>query len=229
MERLMATVTPIEIIVYSLSANGVLDDGSPMYAYVKVPSVITSVTECIVSLAFRQFMAPATAAASGGGSTSGSSSSSTSDNESSHQHVWGTGGAGTGFTTKVYTDGGGTDFQLPTNSSSQLTTDGGAAHGHGMAHTHSTPNHTHALTYGTYEETYPASHSVKVKTYERVGSSWTLRNTSSAITTDLADLNLTSIITGPGDWQLRIQSDAGQPNAGRLGCDLYGAITARIG
>jgi hypothetical protein len=105
------------------------------------------------------------------------------------------------------------------------------SHNHTIAHTHDVTiaAHTHALTYGTYEETYPASHSVKVKTYERVGSVWTLRNTSAAITADLADLDLTSAITGPGDWQLRIQSDAGQPNAGRLGCDLYGAITAQIG
>jgi len=205
--------TPIRLLPLSVSANGYLDSGSPMRGYVVIPTV-TTVSSAIIKLAFRQFMAPATAASSGGSATSGTGG---------HTHWWGiyVDDVPPARTKRDYLSGDGTvGVNIETGSASSLKTSFEAE----GDHAHSVPAHTHNLTYGTYEEAYPASHSVKVKTYELVAGVWTLRNTSAALTTDQASIDLTSIITGAGDWRFEILSDAAQPNGGRLGCDLYGTF-----
>jgi hypothetical protein len=219
-----------------IAAQGILDSGSPMYAYLKLTDRAYLVIEAKVSLAFRQFLAPATAAASsgtltsisGGGSTSGASSAtSTASNsnsgvqmESNATHSHAGGAAAQGVST-------------PTNGSALIVTLTG--HTHDIPHTHATPahqhdinGHTHALTYGTFEETFPASHSVTLRVYERVGAAWTLRGTLAGLTADLVDVDLTAVIDGPGDWRLTVQSEAAQPNGGRLGCDLYGLVWVAV-
>jgi hypothetical protein len=239
-------VTPYRLDNMIFGGPGVFDDGSPMRVFVKVPTDVSSIVSVNVTLAFREFFAAAKSASSGGGSTSGSSSAgssgassdSTSSNGGSHSHRWGehlTDVPGS-FTVRQYQDGpGNTFFNLDTEDQSNLDTDTTSnhshtlAHTHGIPHTHSTPSHTHPLTYGTFEETFPASHSVTLKTYKRIGGAWTLQNTVSGLTANLEDVDLTGVITGPGDWRIEAQSAASQPNNGRLGCDIFGSIIAVVG
>lgn len=223
----IASITPVRVTPISFSANGYLDSGSPMRAYVKVPA-LQSVTEAAITLAFRQFMAPSTAASSGGADTSGSSSAGSSSSDLTGltfvdtPAAVGSGTTGAASAGTAHTHGGGS---LETTSGVLVSVSGTGSHNHSIPHTHSTPNHTHSLTYGTYEETYPVSHSVKVKTYKRVAGTWTLQDTSASLTGDLEDLDLTSVITSAGDWRFEVLSDAAQPNGGRLGLDLFGLIT----
>lgn len=215
-------VNAVRILPLSFSANGYLDDASPMRAFVKVPAEVTSVSEAAVTLAFRQFMAPATTVPSGGGSTSGSSASGVNVSTEQHSHAVTTGVSGAASAGTAHTHGPGTYdtalTSLPTAAVVSLNN-----------HTHTTPAHTHSLTYGTYEETYPASHSVKLKVYRRFTdgagtSTWTLLHTSASQTADLVDLDLTAYITTGGDYRLEVLSDAAQPNGGRLGLDLFGTL-----
>lgn len=237
--RAVNTPTPTRVMPLAFSANGFLDSGSPLYAFVKVPANVKSVDEAAITLAFRQFMAPATAAAasgsltsdSGGGSTSGSSSAASSNNASETFGLGtlsnsGTSGAASTGTAHTHSVG---SYATPDS----VISAGG--HSHPIPHTHSTPSHqhtvpthSHALTYGTFEEAYPVSHSVSVATYKRSGGAWTLMNTVSGLTADLEDLDLTAVITGPGDWRIQVQSAAAQPNGGRLGCDLYGTLSVVV-
>lgn len=236
----LVAVTPIRITPLTFGAQGFLDSGSPLYCYVKVPTAVQSVTDVQVSFAFRQFMAPATAATSGGADTSGASSATTSgaSNTSSSNEktltlglssnlMIGTSGAASAGTAHTHGAGSYEDAAWPfiTDIDPHSHT---IAHTHNIPHTHSTPNHTHALTYGTYEETMPVSQSVKVTVYERVAGVWTLRHTSASQTALLVDLDLTSVIDSAGDWRIQVKSDAAQPNGGRLGCDIFGAITAVV-
>jgi hypothetical protein len=205
-------VNAIKILPLSVSANGYLDSGSPMRAYVKVPSEVTAINQVALTLAFRQFMAPATAASSGGGSTSGSKALTVAMQSSGLGLSSGTSGDASTGTAHTHTSG---SYRGTLDETAIADID---------PHDHTTPNHTHGLAYGTYEESYPASHSVKVKVYQRVSSTWTLVYTSASQTADLVDLDLTSAITGPGDWRLEVLSDAAQPNGGRLGLDLFGTL-----
>jgi hypothetical protein len=224
-----------QLVPYSFGGGGILDTGSPLYVYAKIPDRVYVIVEALVSLSFRQFLAPATAAASsgtltsvsGGGSTSGSSSSATSsddgilllvENSNTHSHAGGAAAQGVVGPTIGAALVKGTDPHHHTNPHTHST----------PAHQHDINGHTHALTYGTFEEAYPGSHSVTLKVYERVGGSWTLRGTFTGLTGDLEDVDLTAVMTGPGDWRLTVQSEAGQPQGGRLGCDVYGALTGAI-
>lgn len=247
--RTINTPPPTKLQPLTFSANGVLDSGSPMYAFVKVPSNVQLVSECKITLAFRQFFAHATAATttgtltsdSGGGSTSGASSASSSSATGvGHVHSFATdGGAGAGGASRLYGPTGvGPGFYINTTAAGNIETGPettSLSHSHPIPHTHSTPahqhtvpGHSHALTYGTFEEAYPTSHSVTVKVYQRVASAWTLVYTSPALTGDLEDLDLAAVITGPGDWRVQAQSDAAQPNGGRLGLDLFGSLTVTM-
>lgn len=238
-----------QLVPYSFGGGGILDSGSPMYVFVKIPDRVYVIVEALVTLSFRQFLAPATAAAasgtltsdSGGGSTSGASSASSSASTGvGHVHSFATdGGAGSGGTSRLYGPTGvGPGFYLNTTAAGSIETGpetSSLSHSHGITHTHTTPahqhtvpTHTHGLTYGTFEEAFPASHSVTLKVYERVGSTWTLRGTYAGLTAALEDVDLTAVLTGPGDWRLTVQSEAAQPNGGRLGCDVYGAVTGAI-
>lgn len=233
--RVVKTPEPTRELPLVFSANGVLDEGSPCYAFIKVPLSVKAVTEAKATVAFRQFMAPAQSASSsgtltsdsGGGSTSGSSSASSSNSsvivmektDAYHSHT--------------DPQGGTTGSALNTLVMTNLTNDG--AHTHGITHTHSTPNHTHSvaghthsLVYGTFEETYPASHDAFLNVYKREGGSWVIQRTYDHLTDDLEDIDISAVITGPGDYRLAIASHTGQPNSGRLGCDIYGALSCTV-
>ena len=204
------------------------------------------IVEAEVWLHFKQFTASAKSAVasgtltsdSGGGSTSGSSSASTSGSGGPHTHVWGTGGAGTGFAVRVYTDGGGTDFELSTNTTSQLMTDESVGHDHGIAHSHTTPahqhtvpTHTHGLVYGIFAEAMPASIDVVMGVYhkEGPGEPWSLMGSVSGIDEEEMSVDLlTTFQMSPGIWKVTLQSAPGQPNGGRLGVDIAGAIIGAI-
>lgn len=222
-----------QLVPYSFSGQGILDSGSPLYVFVKIPDRVYLVIEASVTLAFRQFLAPATAASSGGGATSGSGGGVTSGNGTAHDHSFATdgGAAGPGGASHIFalTASGIGFYTSVLAGGNWVTGPEQSGHNHSVpAHTHSTPAHTHALDYGTFEETYPASHSVTLRVYERTGSTWTLRGTFSGLTADLEDVDLTAVMTGPGDWRLTIQSAGGQPQGGRLGCDVFGAVLGPI-
>jgi hypothetical protein len=245
----LVATTPVRTVPMTVSANGYLDSGSPMRAFIKVPAGVTDVQEAVVTLAFREFMAPATAAtatatltsvssgtltsASGGGSTSGSSSAASAT----------TAGFPYTFATMGHAHGGGAAATWTNPASSVAIIDIPTSdHTHPIPHTHSTPDHTHdvaghthdiaghahALTYGTYEEAYPGSHSVKLKVYESVAGAWALLHTSTSQTDDLVTLDLATWIDGPGDYRIEVLSDAGQPQGGRLGLDLFGTLTVVV-
>jgi hypothetical protein len=230
-----------QLVPVPIFAQGILDSGSPMYAFLKLTDRANLIIEALVTLSFRQFLAPATAASSGGGSTSGSSSASSSGSSSasssantalgmtmsSNEQVFGDSGSASAGTAHTHTNG---TYELVTGPfvvdiAQHSHT---IAHDHGIAHTHTTPDHTHGLTYGTFEEAMPASHSVTLRVYERVGSTWTLRGTFSGLTDDLVDVDLTAVMVSSGDWRLTVQSEAAQPNGGRLGCDLYGLVWVNV-
>lgn len=230
-----ADVTPYRIDPLIFGGPGIFDDGSPMRVFVKVPDDVSSIIEVNLTLAFREFFAAdkdavtsgTLTSSSGGGSTSGASSASTSGDTTQTYGL----SSGNGLHRHVDSVGGNTDFYAGHDQIDSL-----GSHHHTMAHTHTTPNHshsipghTHDINYGTFEETYPASHSVTVRTYKRIGGGWTLEDTQTGITDDLADLDLTGVIVGPGDWRIEVQSEAAQPNSGRLGVDVYGSILAVIG
>ena len=102
-----------------------------------------------------------------------------------------------------------------------------AAHTHGMDHTHTVP--ALDLNYGMFEETLPASWSVTPKLYSvDSGGSLTLVHTFTAITDKVHELDLTAYAETAGDWMVELQSDAAQPNNGRLVADVYGAATGAI-
>jgi hypothetical protein len=97
-------------------------------------------------------------------------------------------------------------------------------------HAHSIPGHGHALTYGTFEEAYPSGHNVTATLYRRGDSSgvWTSMHVSTALTDDIVDLQWGPYFSGPGDYRIEVISLVGQPNGGRLGLDLYGALEVVI-
>ena len=226
--------------------SGVFDSDTPYEHFILVPDRLYVIVEAEVWLHFKQFTASAKSAVasgtltsdSGGGSTSGSSSASTSGSGGPHTHVWGTGGAGTGFAVRVYTDGGGTDFELSTNTTSQLMTDESVGHDHGIAHSHTTPahqhtvpTHTHGLVYGIFAEAMPASIDVVMGVYhkEGPGEPWSLMGSVSGIDEEEMSVDLlTTFQMSPGIWKVTLQSAPGQPNGGRLGVDIAGAIIGAI-
>lgn len=249
------TGTPTRMSPLVFSANGVLDDTSPMYAYIKVPENVLSTKSALISIAFRQFMATARDASSGGGSTSGSGGSSTptsgassatsSGSDTTHSHkmfAWQNDAPGAKTSREFAPGGAGGLVTLPTSTASDLSTGTPdfnhthtIPHTHDVTignHTHTTPAHTHSLTYGTFEEAYPASHSVTMTLYKRIAGVWTIVPNyydTIGITADQFDIDLTAFITGPGDWRISLKSLGGQPNNGRLSADLYGSIIAIIG
>ena len=244
-----------QLVPFSFSGADVFDDTDTMDVFLFVPSRMYILIECRAMIRFREFFASAKSVASassgsltsdsGGGSTSGSGGSSTDTTASgNHSHRIGTVGSDAGALTMHDTSGISGHIRVETGFTGEWNTSPEGLPGYGHTHdvtvparTHSTPNHahtvpghTHALTvtYGVIKETYPTSHSVPVKVYELVGSAWTLRGTTAAIVTDTMDLDLTGYVTGPGAWRLEFKSDAGQPNGGRLGCDVAGYALGAI-
>lgn len=224
-------VTPVNTVQsfqrdrISLSAQGFLDTGSPMYAFVKVPASVVDTEEVLVTLAFRQFMAPAKDAATigtqtsvgGGVVTSGASSASSSDNASvslglnpgGGTEVTGISGAASAGTAHTHTEGSygieGSNYVVSVGAHSHTI-----PHTHqGGTHTHDVAGHNHALTYGTFEESYPATHYVYVRVYKRESGAWVEKALYTGITADLYDLDLTSIIKTPGDWRIAVKGADG--------------------
>ncbi|MEW6223203.1 MAG: hypothetical protein AB1627_01100 [Chloroflexota bacterium] len=235
-----------QLVPFSFSGQGVFDQDDTLEVHLFIPDRMYITLEARAAIDFRPFFAPAKSAASGGGSTSGASSSSssgassdsTTGEEGSHDHGFAFVGAAGGFTVRRFAgrDGAGNsnDVDLPTEQADSLWTTvnenhlHGMAHTHGIAHTHSTPNHTHGLTYGVYKEAYPASHSVTLKVYELEAGTWTLRGTIPGLVADQEDLDLSTYITGPGQWLLELVSAAAQPNGGRLGAYVSGYVLGAI-
>lgn len=237
-----------QLVPFSFAGADVFDDTDTMDVLIYVPDRMRLITDVRAFLRFREFFASAKTAAasgtltsdSGGGATSGSSSASTSGEEGSHDHGFALVGTAGAFTSRRYAGrtgaGGSNDLNLSTEVNDAVWTTVNENHSHGMAHTHSTPNHqhttpthTHGLTYGVYKEAYPASHSVTLKVYEwDDDATWTLVATVSGITEDVSDQDLSAYITGAGVWRLELKSAAAQPNGGRLGCDVGGYVLGAI-
>jgi len=281
--RPIDTAQPDRVVPLTFSANGYFDSGSPMRAYVKLPSDVKDVISARVSLALRQFMAPSQAAAAiasqtsnndggsttvaggaattvaGGSSTTVSGGGSTATAGTSHSHlvsqyvnntpgsfvkrlynnVVGAGAGQFNFESAVTGDwnsGGESGHTHPTPNHSHATpahSHDTPAHSHDTpAHQHGIPGHGHSLVYGTFEEAYPATTNVQYSLFSRNGmtTSWTLLHTGTGfVNLDMIDLDLINWISGAGDYRLEIISAAGQPNGGRLGCDLYGALEVVLG
>jgi len=228
-----------QLTPFPISGQGVFDTDDTLEVHFWLPDEMNFIVRCRVAIDFRAFKAPAKSASSsgtltsdsGGGATSGASSASTTA-AGSHTHVIGqfldnSPGA---YTTRRFSNGTG-NFNLPFSAANDFVSDadGAGGHDHGMSHTHSTPNHqhnvaghTHSLVFGIQPETYPGSHSVTLKIYELVGSTWTLRTTITTLTDDREELDLTQWVTGPGQWRLDLQSAGGQPNGGRLAAYVSG-------
>lgn len=194
---------------------------------------------------------------SGGGSTSGSGGSSTptSSSQAAHQHRMFDGDFAAGSATNrlfVGKQGGGSDYgiNLPVVSGSgdMFTHSADGAHDHTVtipSHTHSTPNHTHPshdhtvsahthdLTYGIFKEPMPASWSVIIGVYRRNSSGgWDLLESLSGLTDETEELDITELLREidppEGIYRLTFQSDAGQPNGGRVGVDVAGTVVVGI-
>ena len=128
---------------YSFGGQGVLDSGSPLRVFVKIPDRVTLIIEALITVSFRQFFASAKDAASGGGSTGGASSASSSGASSAassedvgHAHtIAAVSGTTGGKTLRQFTGPSG-EFDLPTNFSGIWYSDtegAGAGHHHGIA------------------------------------------------------------------------------------------------
>lgn len=179
--------------------------------------------------------------------SSGGGSSPTSSSDGSHRHRMfdGGGGAALGLAHKTITawneDAGvAIVLDMATNASHLDTKSAAAAHSHTVtvaahshtvtvpAHSHDTPNHTHTLDYGVFKEAMPASHNVAMGIYRRDGSSWDLVVSISGLTDDVEELDVTQYVDGPGLWRFSLQSEAGQPNGGRLAADMSVAVLGAI-
>lgn len=220
-----------QLVPFSFSGQGVFDQDDTLEVHLYIPDRMHIAIESRVSIDFRPFFAAAKSAASGGADTSGPSSSSTTGVGSAHNHTFGIWQSNTpgAYTKRLFVEGSGIFYNAETDTSGgNLVASNDTTHTHGMPHTHTTPNHTHGLTYGVFKEAYPASHNATLKVYELEAGVWTLRATITGLTADAEDLELTSYITGPGQWRLTLQSAAAQPNGGRLGAYLSGYVLGSI-
>jgi hypothetical protein len=224
-----------QLVPFSFSGADVFDSVDTMDVFLFVPDRMYVAIESKALLRFREFFSSAKTAASGGGSTSGSSSASSSSATSvGHVHSFATdaGAGGPAGTSHLYGHTGvGPGFYLNVTAGGNIETGpetSSLSHTHGITHTHSTPDHTHGLTYGVFKEAYPGSHSVTLKVYELEAGAWVLRGTISGLTADIEEVDLSPYLEGPGNWRLEIKSDTAQPNAGRLGCDVSGYVLGAI-
>lgn len=208
--------------------------------------------DCRLAIDFDQYPMPVSAAAtsgsltsdSGGGATSGSGGSTTSAAGGAHDHsaaLWasstpgvysksrwsGLTSAGGAFNLNIESDIAGPDGLYTSLTSDHTHTIGGHTHTT-PNHQHTVPGHTHSLTAAATKEAYPASHSVTLKVYELVDTTWALRGTIAGLTNDVEDIDLTPYIVGPGRWRIVLQSAAAQPNGGRIGAHLSGFLYGAI-
>jgi predicted GH43/DUF377 family glycosyl hydrolase len=213
-----------QLVPFSFNGADVFNDADTMDILVFVPDRMYVTVEAKAVLAFREFFAPATAAASGGSSTP------TTESAGSHRHqMFYNFGSSAGGTQRewVAADSGGSakHLFLHTNHTDPMytaTADG--SHGHNVT----IPSHTHGLTYGVFKEAFPATHSVEVRVYEWTGSAWSLLTTITGLTDDVEEVDLTQWLDGPGKYRLSIKSASGQPQGGRLGCDVGGYVLGAI-
>jgi hypothetical protein len=223
--------------------GGVFDSSSTFEHFFVVPARIYVLVEASWWIRFREFWAPATAAASGGGSTSGASSSSTSGSDGSHSHQM-FAGANPALATPVRSGylartAGGSDHKVDIGVTAVLsgedlyTRGAAAAHDHGMAHTHSTPNHGHGLTYGIFKEAMPGSIDVDMGLWRKPfeGGSWDLLGSVSGLDEPEQFVDLTTLFDDEDPhalYRLTFQSAPAQPNGGRLAVDVVGTIIGAI-
>lgn len=218
------------LVPFAISDTTYFDTATASITGFYIPDRMQLLIECRVALDFDEYPMPVSASASsgsltsdsGGGATSGASSASSSS---------GNGFAWQNVSTTSHSHGGGASASLPETPVGNID----SSHTHPIPHTHSTPSHqhtvpghTHSLTAASTKEAYPASHSVEIKVYELVGSTWTLRGTVSGLVGDVEDLDLTAYVTGPGRWRITLQSAGGQPQGGRLGAHLSGYVLGAI-
>lgn len=248
---------PATYVPFSFNGADVFDETDTMDVLIYIPDEMVKIVKARAVLSFREFFAPATAASSGGGSTSGSSSASSTASGGSSSPTSTGGGAhnhrmfeGLGAVPGITSDHGyrarlsnGSDYDMilkvATGSALDMYTRDSASdhshsvtvpdHSHGIAHTHSTPAHAHGLTYGVFKEPMPASWSVELRLYSWSGTAWTLvASITSGLTSQIEDVDLSDYILTPGKYRISLKSAAGQPNDGRLGCDIAGHVVGAI-
>lgn len=222
-----------QLVPFPIVGAGPFDTDDTAEVHFWLPDELRPLVRCQVAIDFRQFSAPAKSAVSSGQLTSDSGGATTSTEDTLHVHEWAawisdTPGT-TGFASRRYQgralDSTAIDFNLTSNDSGHvgIGTWGGLAHDHDIgSHTHTVPGHTHGLVFGIQKESYPGSHSVTLKVYELVDTTFTLRGTVSGLVLDREILDLLPYVTGAGQWMLTIQSAAAQPNGGRLFAHVSG-------
>jgi hypothetical protein len=74
----------------------------------------------------------------------------------------------------------------------------------------------------------PVSWSVTLRLYEYVASVWTLRHTAAPMIGLTGEIDLSDYVTDAGMWLVTLQSDAAQPNGGRLSAQLFGTVVGAV-
>jgi hypothetical protein len=216
------------IVAFSVSGSGVFDDTDTMDVFLSFPDRVYVLVETKIWLLFREFFTSAKSALASGALTSDSGGGSTSGSGGATSSGLTDGTTVVGSYMHAHTDpqGGNTGTVTVDELDHHHSI---ASHSHSTpAHVHSTPSHVHQLVYGVWKETMPASHSATLGVSRLDGSSWTPVVSIPGLTDDIHELNLTQYVDRPVLWRLRLKSDAGQPNGGRLGCDVAGAVLGAI-
>ncbi len=228
-------------------SSGVFDSTHAFEHFFFVPDRVAAIADMVAWLRFREFAAPARAASasgeltsdSGGGSTSGASSASTSSGGGAHRHLMFEHDSASGAEFNLHNflarGASGDDYTVQQHSGAVediYTRDTAAAHIHGIAHTHATPDHQHTtpahdhgLAYGIFKEPMPATIEVEVGLWRRElsGGEWQLLATTT-VTEEEVFLDLLDLAgdVEPGLFRLTLQSAPGAPNGGRLTADVAG-------
>ncbi len=163
---------------YVFTGDDSLDSSYPFEMPFRVVSEMTSIVSVRVSFRIMSFRSYSTGAASGGGQTSSSSGT-------DHTHTISIAYGGAGYYVYLYNG----QLSSPGGSVGQVTS--GAS---SVNHTHTVSDHTHDITFGIYEE----SNSPTIQFYIDNGSGY--GGASASYTTDQADIDITSSISGTG-WK----------------------------
>lgn len=216
---------PATYVPFSFNGADVFDESDTMDVFIFIPDEMVKIVKARALLFFRQFFASATTVSSGGGSTSGSGGGSTSGSGGSSTPTSDGSAVGLNFDECPHHAGHAHISSIDSHSHSVTI----GSHTHSVsAHTHTTPDHTHDLDYGVFKEALPASWSVELRLYRWTGVFWSLQHEITGLTDQLEEVDLSDYITTPGRYRIRINSAAGQPNDGRLGCDVSGHIVGAI-
>jgi len=170
-----------------------IESGYPLMLDFNISSAVSSIAEFILQVSQKPFRTYSKGAASGGGtktsasgggSTSGASSKTTADSNSP-----------TSFYTNTQTQ-----LSYPNEANHYHLIDSSQmSHGHGMAHTHSTPNHTHDVNV-THDHT-PVYGILETAKADNNLTVWVDHVNRGSITAEQATIDLTAYVTTPG-WHL---------------------------